>query len=272
MDQPADHVEHRPRVLTGMTYDPSPIVEKSWKVFPVIEVFGPTIQGEGAMAGLPSHFIRFGGCDFSCHWCDSAHAVLVENVRAAEKLSVTEIVTRVLRLPDNSADWVTLSGGNPALHDLSKLVEMLHGNEFKVAVETQGSRWKDWLGSVDQLTVSPKPPSSRMSNEYLPTFMNRAIGPFEWATICLKVPVYDEEDLDFALGVHNQYPDVPFYISIVTEMGGLYGDFGDGRVDSAETLLARYQRVTQDVLRRGVPDVRIIPQLHYLIWGNKIGV
>jgi len=249
--------------------------------FAVVEIFGPTLQGEGALAGVPSHFIRFGGCDFSCHWCDSAHAVLPENVRQASKMLTDEIIIAVLELRDLSADWVTLSGGNPALHDLGKLVEALHSLQFKVAVETQGSMWKDWLSYVDQLTVSPKPPSSRMSNEYLPTFMKKAIGVegkhytdvhSERATICLKVPVYDEDDLDFALGVHWSYPDVPFYISIVTEMGGLRGDFADGRVDTAESLLTRYQRVVQDVLRRGVSDVRILPQLHYLIWGNRTGV
>jgi hypothetical protein len=43
--------------------------------YPVVEVFGPTIQGEGAMAGLPTYFVRLGGCDWRCAWCDSMHAV-----------------------------------------------------------------------------------------------------------------------------------------------------------------------------------------------------
>ena len=248
---------------------------KTWKTFPVVEIFGATLQGEGAMAGLPSHFIRFGGCDFACHWCDSAHAVLVENVRKAPQLAVSDIMRGVLSLPDLSADWVTLSGGNPALHDLGNLVGLLHSTGFKVAVETQGSRWKDWLRDVDMLTISPKPPSSRMVNPFLPTFMEKAAQPHEEAEVsvprCLKVPVYDETDLDFALDLHSRY-DVPFYLSIVTEMGGLYGDFADGRIDTSDSLLVRYQRITQDILRRGVPDVRVIPQLHYLLWGNRTGV
>lgn len=41
----------------------------SARTFPVIECFGPTIQGEGALAGLPTLFVRFGGCDFRCSWC-----------------------------------------------------------------------------------------------------------------------------------------------------------------------------------------------------------
>ena len=48
---------------------------------PVVEIFGPTIQGEGAEAGIPTHFVRVGGCDFRCSWCDTMYAVDPEIVR-----------------------------------------------------------------------------------------------------------------------------------------------------------------------------------------------
>jgi len=254
----------------------TPILTISQKVYPIVEIFGPTIQGEGALTGTVSHFIRFGGCDFSCSWCDSAHAVLPENVRAARKMRTSDIMATINALPP--AEWVTLSGGNPALHDLTRLVSSLHQSHYMVAVETQGSKWHEWLGAVDILTVSPKPPSSGMQNEYLKTFLGRAQGyhePFGFqccASMVLKVPVYDEVDLDWALNLHKTYNDIPFYLSIVTEMGGLFGDFADGRIDVAGTLLARYTRITEALLTRGVTDVRIIPQLHYLLWGNRTGV
>jgi 6-pyruvoyltetrahydropterin/6-carboxytetrahydropterin synthase len=50
--------------------------------------------------------------------------------------------------------WVNISGGNPALHSLESLVEQLHAIDLLVAVETQGSLWRDWLGDVDRLTIS----------------------------------------------------------------------------------------------------------------------
>jgi hypothetical protein len=66
------------------------------KLIPVVEIFGPTIQGEGAEAGMATHFVRVGGCDFRCSWCDTMYAVDPEVVRAtAEKLSSQEIVGRV---------------------------------------------------------------------------------------------------------------------------------------------------------------------------------
>ena len=57
--------------------------------FPVVEVFGPTIQGEGELAGVPTAFVRFGGCDYRCTWCDSLHAVLPEDVREAPRMTAT---------------------------------------------------------------------------------------------------------------------------------------------------------------------------------------
>src|SRR3954470_24432474 len=81
---------------------------------PVVEIFGPTIQGEGAEAGLATHFVRFGGCDFRCAWCDTMYAVEPAAVRRnAERLSTEEIVERVEVL-GGAPRWVTLSGGNPA--------------------------------------------------------------------------------------------------------------------------------------------------------------
>src|SRR5215211_1387636 len=91
------------------------------KIFPVIEIFGPTIQGEGAEAGLPCAFVRLGGCDFRCSWCDTMYAVDPAEVRAnATRLNSDQIVSE-LRGLGGEYEWVILSGGNPALHDLTEL-------------------------------------------------------------------------------------------------------------------------------------------------------
>src|SRR3954447_6224 len=106
------------------------------RLIPVVEIFGPTIQGEGAEAGIPTHFVRVGGCDFRCSWCDTMYAVDPQIVReTAETLSSQEIVTRVEAL-DGRPEWVTISGGNPALHKLDELVSGLHCAGFRVSVET----------------------------------------------------------------------------------------------------------------------------------------
>jgi len=247
------------------------------KTYPVIEVFGPTIQGEGAMAGRPTHFIRMGGCDYRCHWCDTDIAVLPEKVREEQtRLTAVEIVNQIQDLP-KGPKWVTISGGNPALHQLDLLVIDLHRNQFKVAVETQGSMWKPWLNLVDQLTISPKPPSSKMNTaknlQLFEGFMGLMMTQYPMgARVCLKIPVFDEVDYEHAIGIHQQWSQIPFYFSVVTKMGGLYGDFSGGEIDTRDTLLDRYkwlaERVAGDA-RAG--DTVAIPQLHALIWGHGRG-
>ena len=83
------------------------------KTFPIIEIFGPTIQGEGAEAGLPTHFVRLGGCDYRCSWCDTMYAVDPVVVRRDSTwLSAEQIIEALTRLP-GSPRWVSISGGNP---------------------------------------------------------------------------------------------------------------------------------------------------------------
>jgi 7-carboxy-7-deazaguanine synthase len=183
-------------------------------------------------------------------------------------MTVSDIGREILGLPH--AEWVTISGGNPVLHDLGKLVDLLHANDFLVAVETQGSIWKPWLLQIDRLTVSPKPPSSGMVNPFLSEFLDHAING---APACIKIPVYNIDDLNWAEQIHLEYPEFDFYLSIVTEMGGLHGDFAEGRIDTEASLLGRYRSIAELVLQRpAFSDARIIPQLHYLIWGNVTGV
>src|SRR4051794_18926410 len=165
------------------------------KTFPVIEIFGPTIQGEGAEAGLPTHFVRLGGCDFRCSWCDTMHAVDPAEVRArATRMSGEEIAETVARLA-GQPHWVTVSGGNPALHEFGECVALLQERGFRVAAETQGSLWRDWLATLDRLTISPKPPSSGMATtanrEKLRRFLGHIDDPLATRSI-LKIVCFDE--------------------------------------------------------------------------------
>src|SRR3954469_20531329 len=90
------------------------------RTFPIIEVFGPTIQGEGPDAGRACWFVRLGGCDYRCSWCDSLHAVDPAQVRKAPRLTADQIIDTLEREAafDRDRPYVVLSGGNPALHEL----------------------------------------------------------------------------------------------------------------------------------------------------------
>jgi 7-carboxy-7-deazaguanine synthase len=276
-------------------------------LIPIAEVFGPTIQGEGDLAGHSTYFLRVGGCDFSCRWCDSAHAVLAEQVRELPRWTPKEIIDNLTayRRLHPGPQWLTISGGNPVLYDLQsvvvawKLVD--HG---KVAVETQGSRWKGWLADVDLLTISPKPPSSGMANSSdFKVFMSEVDhalsangGQASGLCAVLKVVVFDDRDYEFAQRVHRMYPDTPFYLSCGTASGGLDGRWAppalpegyfanydkfkqirerqpmnwtsSAYTDTELTLLERYRWLAERVMADPeMADVAALPQLHALLWG-----
>jgi 7-carboxy-7-deazaguanine synthase len=239
------------------------------RTFPVIEAFGPTIQGEGAEAGRPCYFVRFGGCDYRCSWCDTMYAVDPAQVRAAaEHLDARQIVRRVADL-GGRAEWVVISGGNPALHELGGLVDELHAEGLRVAVETQGSVWKDWLSRVDRLTVSPKPPSSGMAGEVhearFNDFMRNAGTRGSWASVALKIVCFDEEDLAWAKGVGCRWPGPEFHLSAGTPV--------PPPADLAEAVGESFRRLCE--LVAGDPELahaRVLPQLHVIAWGEERGV
>lgn len=234
------------------------------RTFPVIETFGPTVQGEGPAAGLPCAFVRFGGCDYRCEWCDSMHAVDPQQVRAnAEHLDAEAIADRA-----TSAPLVILSGGNPALLALEPLVELLHARGQEVHVETQGSRWRPWLASVDRLIVSPKPPSSAMVNAKHDLerrgFLAAAQDAGAWDSIACKIVVRDEVDLTWARGVLADAPAAFRWAGL-----SCYTD----PEDTVESLAARYRWLIEAALEhRDLAPVSVLPQLHVVAFGHALGV
>jgi len=80
---------------------------------PISEIFGPTVQGEGALIGKPTVFVRTGGCDFRCRWCDTLYAVLPTYRHDWSPMTSEEILGRVEQLTGGNPILVTVSGGNP---------------------------------------------------------------------------------------------------------------------------------------------------------------
>lgn len=106
-----------------------------------------SIQGEGALAGVPMTFIRLAGCSIGCSLCDT-------NYRATERLTAEQIVERVRQFGRRNV-WIT--GGEPTDHDLRPLLDLLTAGCFWRALATAG--YRDVPYRVDWLSVSPHDPS-----------------------------------------------------------------------------------------------------------------
>lgn len=234
----------------------------------ISEIFGPTIQGEGALIGRPTVFVRTGGCDFRCDFCDTLYAVLPEYKSQWTKLNAPAILAEIERLSGGAPITVTLSGGNPALQPLGELLEIGHANGHTFALETQASRAPAWLSELDYLVLSPKPPSSKMefSPESLAQCLAVAAGGDRITQVSIKVVVFDEADFQFARAVYKMHPNVPFYLSVGN----------DSVMTGAEADNSALARQLEWLLERCAQekwfDVTLTPQLHVLLWGNKRGV
>ncbi|KHL95096.1 7-carboxy-7-deazaguanine synthase [Paenibacillus sp. IHB B 3415] len=235
---------------------------------PVIEMFGPTIQGEGAVIGVKTMFVRTYGCDYRCGWCDSA---FTWDGSAKDKVTLMEpqeILAGLLELAGDNFNCVTISGGNPALigEAMGEFITLLHERGIQAAIETQGSRWQDWFSDVDVLTISPKPPSSGMKTDWdkLDEIMVK-VGNNGKAAHSLKVVVFNQEDYEYARKVHFRYPEVPLFLQPgndnVTEEGDISGRLL-GRLEWLFNLV-----ITDPQMNKA----RVLPQLHALIWHNKRG-
>lgn len=238
---------------------------------PVLEIFGPTIQGEGMVVGQKTMFVRTAGCDYSCAWCDSAFTWDGSGKHLITQMTAEEIWAELKRLGGTGFSFVTLSGGNPVLlRHLEQLVAILKENNIKIGVETQGSKWQDWLYDIDELTISPKPPSSGMTTDYtkLSEIIEKLSTRNSSQHISLKVVIFTQEDYDYAKQMHFRYPTIPLYLQVGNDD---ITTTDDGHL--VQHLLAKYEALINLVIAdEELTDVKVLPQLHTLIWGNKRGV
>lgn len=238
---------------------------------PVLEIFGPTVQGEGLLVGQKTMFVRTAGCDYRCSWCDSAFTWDGSAKEDIQQMTADDVIAELDRLAEGRYAHVTISGGNPVLlGGMGELVERLSMRGVRTAVETQGSRWQDWLMVIDDVTLSPKPPSSGMDTDFvrLDEIAEKLWNRSARKGLCLKVVVFNEEDMRYAITVHERYPEIPF----VMQTGNEDVHNSDDQ-ELIQKLLRRYEWLIDRVaLEPRLNRIRVLPQLHTLVWGNKRGV
>ena len=144
---------------------------------PLMEQF-VTLQGEGYHTGRSAVFIRLGGCDVGCVWCDVKESW---NANAHTLVSIGEIIDNTNKY---STDFIVITGGEPTLYDITRLVQGLKKEKKYIAIETAGTN--PIPDKIDWVCFSPKKFKKPLESVY-----NRLDE--------LKVVVYHPSDLQWAL-------------------------------------------------------------------------
>lgn len=143
---------------------------------PVMESFY-TLQGEGLFAGQAAYFIRLGGCDVGCVWCD------VKDSWDASKHPLIPIEQLVAEASAHPGRIVVITGGEPLMHDLCGLTTALRNTGLRTHIETSGAH--SFSGEWHHVCLSPK--------KFKPTLLDAYQQADE-----LKVVVFNKHDLSWA--------------------------------------------------------------------------
>ena len=148
---------------------------------PVMEAFY-TLQGEGYYQGRAAYFIRLGGCDVGCVWCDVKDSWDADK---HPKLSIEKIVEEALKYPGRLA---VITGGEPLMHELDELTKALQDVGFETNIETSGSsnlsgNW-NWICLSPKKFKAPLPAIVPLANELKVVVFNT--HDFEWAETYAK--------------------------------------------------------------------------------------
>lgn len=146
------------------------------KLLPLMEEFY-TIQGEGFNTGKAAYFIRIGGCDVGCHWCD------VKESWDANIHPLTPIEKIITNVKEWKAQSVVVTGGEPLIYNLNALTEELKSNNIETFIETSGAY--KLSGNWDWICLSPKKTMAPLQEVY-----NKAHE--------LKVIVFNQHDFKWA--------------------------------------------------------------------------
>jgi 7-carboxy-7-deazaguanine synthase len=206
----------------------------------VCEIF-LSIQGEGLTMGVPTTFVRLSGCNLGCVWCDTKYAR-----DEGEEMSPGAVLDRVREL---GCRHVCVTGGEPLCQaETLRLLSMLLDSGHAVVLETNGSKSLEGVDCSETMTISMdvKCPASGEARSTDLTNIE-LLSPSDQ----LKFVIADRRDYNYARKILAEYP--PACPVIMTPVGGT-------------ELKELVKWVVADKL-----EVRVLPQLHKLIWGEERG-
>jgi 7-carboxy-7-deazaguanine synthase len=240
----------------------------------VTEMFSG-IQGEGPWVGFRQIFIRFGGCDLRCWWCDTPRSLVRRDPNKVERtpgkrdfdlvpnpLSFDEIATLMLALEPNNHHSVSFTGGEPLLQPsaLTELARRAHAAGTLVFLETHGGRVEELAQVIDELDIISMDLKLKSSSgqdvplERHEAFLGIALQKNVYTKIVVTPETDDAEVLEAATMIAGVAPDVPLILQPVTPMGQIK------TTPTVQRMLDLHEAVLK--IHR---DVRVIPQVHALM-------
>lgn len=170
------------------------VIETTQQVLPVMESFY-TLQGEGFHQGRAAYFIRLGGCDVGCVWCDvkdswdaAKHPTfgvdeIVQKMKKELGIRGLESGSNLQPSTPNLKPIVVITGGEPLMHNLTGLTKAIHAAGFQTNIETSGSHplsgeW-DWICLSPKKFKAPLPEVVPHANELKVVIFNKS--DFKWA-------------------------------------------------------------------------------------------
>jgi organic radical activating enzyme len=151
-------------------------MEKDTDLLPLMEHFY-TLQGEGFHTGRAAYFLRLGGCDVGCVWCD------VKESWDASLHPLVRVQDMVQWVKESKTEMVVVTGGEPLMHSLDALCNALQENKIETNIETSGShplsgKW-DWICVSPKKFKAPLPEVLAKANELKIVVFNKS--DFDWA-------------------------------------------------------------------------------------------
>ncbi len=211
----------------------------------ITEIF-ESLQGEGIQIGQPTIFIRLTGCNLRCKWCDTQYAY-----EEGTEMSISEIIDQINKF---TCTQICITGGEPLTqNETSDLIDELLKLNYPISLETNGSINIDSVLDIhDKIFISMdiKCPSSEMESK-----MDLSNIKYLKPTDQLKFVIQDMNDYEFAKKILNE--SQPQCNIIFTPVDGVDLKW------LVEKVIEDNPEFTGSRL-----NVRVLPQLHKLVWGN----
>ncbi|MFZ4541445.1 MAG: 7-carboxy-7-deazaguanine synthase QueE [Rickettsiales bacterium] len=165
----------------------------------VVEIF-PTLQGEGPFVGQPSVFLRLGGCNLACDFCDT-------EFEQFEEMPVPSIFASIMEKAGSTHDLIVITGGEPLRQNITPLCDALLTAGYRVQIETNGTLWRPLPKGVN-IVCSPKVTDGRY-HALRPDLLERV----DALKFIVSATATDYRDI----GKVGQGPETPIYVQPMDE-------------------------------------------------------